>query len=224
MHERHCTTTSRKCRVGLAREGWPFIAGGLALTGLTALASRRAALLPLALTGLITYFFRDPERETVGDDRILYAPADGHVMLVEHIDEPRFIKGPATRVAIFLSIFDVHINRSPATGVVQYREYVPGQFRPAWDPDGERVNERQYLGLDTPRGPVLVVQIAGLLARRVVCRPQLDAELTSGERIGLIKFSSRTDLIFPRDAARPLVTPGTRVYGGITPLGVYHEE
>ena len=207
-------------RAPLAREGWPFIAAGLALTGLTALKSRRFALLPLALTGLVTYFFRDPIRALPDDDSCLYAPADGHVMLVDEIDEDRFIHGPAYRIAIFLSLLDVHINRSPVSGQVRYREHVPGAFHVAYRPDTAALNERHYLGLETPRGPVMVVQVAGRLARRIVCRPTIGDHLTCGERIGLIKFSSRTDLIFPRSMASPLVTPGMQVFGGVTPLGV----
>ncbi|MHB9131627.1 MAG: phosphatidylserine decarboxylase [Armatimonadota bacterium] len=212
-------TEVRRPIPGLASEGLPFIAAGLALTGLTALLSRPLAILPLALTGLTTYFFRDPERVTPAEPGCLYAPADGHVMFVEEVEEERFIKGPAYQVAIFLSILDVHINRSPVDGIVRFREYVPGNFRAAWAKESEPGNERQYLGLETAYGPVLVMQVAGLLARRIVCRPQIGDSLAGGERIGLIKFSSRTDLYFPRAHGRPLVTPGMQVYGGVTPIG-----
>ena len=220
MTRLHTDHHTRVPRVPLAREGWPFIAAGMALTGLTALKSRRLALLPLALTGLVTYFFRDPERALPDAGAYLYAPADGHVMLVDEIEDDRFIHGPAYRVAIFLSLLDVHINRCPASGLVRYREHVPGAFRVAYDPGAIAMNERQYLGLETPRGPIMIVQVAGKLARRIVCRPEVGDRVTCGERIGLIKFSSRTDLVFPRSMATPLVTQGTRVWGGITPLGV----
>ena len=218
--------TNHRVFPGLAKDGLPFIGVGAALTGVTALAAHSEALLPLtllplALTGLVTYFFRDPERVLPTDARFLYAPADGRVMMVEEIEEERFIKGPATRIVIFLSIFNVHINRTPTAGVVHYREHVPGNFHAAWKKEIEPGNERQYLGLETPRGPILVVQVAGLLARRIVCRPQIGEELLAGQRIGLIKFSSRTDLIFPRGTATPLVAPGMPVHGGVTPIGEY---
>jgi len=219
--DHHSQVKARRIFPGIAIEGLPFIAGGLALTGLSAAYNLRAALLPLVLTGFLTCFFRDPERVAAEEEKFLYAPADGRVMFVEEVDETRFIKGPAYRIAIFLSIFNVHINRSPAAGVVQYREHVPGNFRAAWQPEIEPGNECQYLGLETPRGPVLITQVAGLLARRIVCRPQIDEEVRCGERIGLIKFSSRTDLIFPRTMARPLVTPDMSVRGAITPIGAY---
>ncbi|HEX2949896.1 MAG TPA: phosphatidylserine decarboxylase [Armatimonadota bacterium] len=206
---------------GLVKDGLPFIAGGIALTGLSALADPRLAIAPLALTGLITYFFRDPERAQPTDLNYLYAPADGHVMLVEEIEEDRFIHGPAYRVAIFLSLFNVHVNRSPVDGVVRYLEHVPGTFHAAWRKESEPGNERQYVGMDTDHGPLVVMQVAGLLARRIVCWPQIGDELVCGERFGMIKFSSRTDLIFPRSVARPIVQPGMPVKGGITPLGAY---
>ncbi len=206
---------------GLAIDGLPFIGVGAALTALTAVLSPPVAVLPLAITGLLTYFFRDPARPLPTDRRYLYAPADGRVMFVEEIEEERFIKGPATRIAIFLSIFNVHINRIPSEGIVEYCEHVAGNFHAAWNHEIEPGNERQYLGVTTPHGPILVVQVAGLLARRIVCRPQLGDKLETGQRIGLIKFSSRTDLIFPRSMARSLVTPGTPVFGGVTPLGEY---
>ena len=220
--DHHSQVKARRIFPGIAIEGLPFIAGSLALTGLLGAAfNYRAALLPLALTSFVSYFFRDPERAVADEAQYLYAPADGRVMFVEEVQETRFIKGPAIRIAIFLSIFNVHINRSPVTGLVRYREHVPGKFRAAWQPEIEPGNECQYLGLETPRGPVLITQVAGLLARRIVCRPQLDEEVHCGERIGLIKFSSRTDLIFPRTMARPLVTPDTPVRGAITPIGAY---
>lgn len=211
----------RRSLPGLAIEGMPFIGAGLGLTALTALINRRAALVPLILTGFTTYFFRDPDRHPPADPRYLYAAADGVVTLIDEIDEPRFIKGPATRIATFLSVFDVHINRTPCAGSVDYRDYVPGEFRAAWDKEADIVNERSYVGLTTDHGPVLVTQIAGLIARRIVTWPEVGEELGSGERFGLIKFGSRTDLIFPRAAATPLVHKGQRVLGGLTKLGAW---
>ena len=106
-------------------------------------------------------------------------------------------------------------------GIVRYREYIPGNFHAAWEPQVEPGNECQYLGLETPRGPIMIAQVAGLLARRIVCRPQIGDRLACGERIGLIKFSSRTDVIFPRSMARPLVSMHDKVSGSLTPVGAY---
>ena len=214
--------SSRRSIPGFAVEGLPYIAAGLGLTGLTALVNRRLALAPLALTGFTTFFFRDPERPLEADPAGMYAAADGLVTLVDEIDEPRFIGGPATRIATFLSVFDVHINRIPCDGVVQYRDYVPGEFRAAWDKAADTINERAYLGLETQYGPLLVVQIAGLIARRIVTWPTVGEEVGAGERCGLIKFGSRTDIIFPRDAAQVLVQKGQRVHGARTKIGAWH--
>ena len=217
----HSKGNAKRIFPGIAIEGLPFIGAGLAVTGLSYLYDLRAAVLPFALTGFISYFFRDPERAVADEAKYLCSPADGRVMFVEEIEEERFIKGPAYRVAIFLSIFNVHINRSPAAGTVRYREYIPGNFRAAWQKEIEPGNERQYLGLETSRGPIMVAQVAGLLARRIVCRPLIGDTVSSGDRIGLIKFSSRTDLIFPRTMARPVVKPGELVRGAVTPIGAY---
>lgn len=190
-------------RLPIAREGWPYI------------------LPALALSAALAAFFRDPERRTPPAPDTLYAPSDGRVILIEEIEGHPFIGGPAWRVATFLSLLDVHINRSPAAGVVRLREHVPGQFKSAWDPGVELANERTTIGIETERGPIVVVQIAGLVARRIVTYPAAGEPVGQGERIGLIKFGSRTDLLFPRDAARPLVRIGERVRGALTPLGIW---
>lgn len=211
----------RRSLPGLAIEGLPFIGAGIGLTALTALVSRRAATVPLALTALTTYFFRDPDRVCPADDRIVYAAADGHITIIDEIDEPRFIKGPATRIVTFLSVFDVHINRTPLAGTVRYRDHVPGEFRAAWDKEADIANERAYIGLQTAHGPVLIVQIAGLVARRIVTWPVVGEELGAGERFGLIKFSSRTDIIVPRGSLDVQVKKGQAIRGALTPVGAW---
>lgn len=207
---------------GLAPEGLSVLATGAALTGLTALYSRKLAAAPLALTLGAAYFFRDPNRALPTDARLFYSAADGRVLRVEEIDEPRFIKGRALRIATFLSLFDVHINRAATAGTVRYIKHVPGDFQAAWAEDADVANERNYIGFETPHGPVLVVQIAGLVARRIVCNVGPGSEVAAGERLGLIKFGSRTDVLVPAGAARPLVVAGMRVQAGITPMGAWH--
>lgn len=206
---------------GIAPEGLGLVAAGVALTAATALASRRAALLPLALTLGTAAFLRDPRRAPPTDPTRVWAAADGLITRVDELDEQRFIHGPALRIVTFLSLFDVHINRAPTPGTVRYVEHVTGEFRAAWDAECDTVNERNYVGLDTAHGPVLLVQIAGLVARRIVFNPTVGDELGVGERIGLIKFGSRTDVIVPKGTLDPLVTPGMRVRAGLTPLGVW---
>lgn len=204
---------------GVAPEGYPIIASAVAITAMTVRYSRRLACLPLAFTAASALFFRDPARALPDDSSRFYAAADGLVTRVDMIDEPRFIRGPALRVVTFLSLFDVHINRAPVAGRVRYLEHLPGEFRAAWDAEADEVNERNYIGLETEHGPVLMIQIAGLVARRIVCHLGDGRVVAAGERIGMIKFGSRTDVIVPRTVARSLVVPGMRVTAGVTPIG-----
>jgi phosphatidylserine decarboxylase len=205
----------------IAPEGRSLIGLGAVLTGATALVSKKFALLPLALTAATAAFFRDPERPLPTDKGCFYSAADGRVLRVDEVDEPRFIGGRALRIATFLSLADVHINRTAVGGTVRYVEHIPGGFRAAWDSEADIVNERNYVGLETEHGPVLILQIAGLVARRIVCRVGPGDTLEAGERFGLIKFGSRTDVLVPSDRARPLVVAGMHVYGGTTPLGAW---
>lgn len=203
----------------IAPEGLALVAAGVAMTGATALVSRRAAVVPLALTLATAAFLRDPERAAPNDPTQVWAAADGTVTRVDEIDEQRFIHGPALRIVTFLSLFNVHINRSPTEGTVRYVEHLTGEFRAAWDAECDTVNERNYIGLETPHGPVLMMQIAGLVARRIVFTPKQGDHLAAGERIGLIKFGSRTDVIVPHGSMEPLVVPGMRIQAGLTPIG-----
>lgn len=173
------------------------------------------ALLPASLLAWVVYFFRDPERTpALSAAAAILAPADGRVTAIEQVDEPNFIGGPAWRISIFLSLFDVHVQRSPTAGVVQFLRYQPGDFAPAFLKDTHS-NEANFIGLRTPYGPVLVKQIAGILARRIVCWPIPGEDLTPGQRLGLIKFGSRVDLFLP-PTAEILTSPGQQVYGGQT--------
>ena len=208
---------------GLAPEGLPILGLGAALTGATALFSRKFATLPLSLTLGAAYFFRDPERPLPTNSSHFFSAADGRVLRVEQVDEPRFIQGRALRIATFLSLFDVHINRAAVDGTVRYIEHVDGSFQAAWAEDAHEANERNYIGFDTPHGPVMIIQIAGLVARRIVCNVALDDQVRAGERLGLIKFGSRTDVLVPAAAARPLVVAGMRVRAGVTPIGAWDE-
>lgn len=202
----------------VAREGWPLAAGLGALTVLAGLVWPYAAVVPGALTALVLWFFRDPERTPAGGERDVVAPADGRVLWVRNVEEPRFLGGPAVGVSIFLSIFDVHINRAPVAGRVAYQEHVPGRFEAAWKERVEERNERAYTGLEGPDYRVLVVQIAGLVARRIVTWARPDQILSRGERFGLIKFGSCTQVYLP-PGTEITVRPGQRVLGGQTVIG-----
>ncbi|MFZ5816658.1 MAG: phosphatidylserine decarboxylase family protein [Bacillota bacterium] len=202
----------------IAREGWPFV-GGLALATLLAFWLHWAASLPLAVLLLfVAWFFRDPERPVPGEERAVVSPADGRVMFVREVDEPRFMGGRAIMISIFLSVFDVHINRSPVAGKVTYKEHIKGRFLAAWDETVGEVNERSYLGIEGPGYRVLVSQVAGLLARRILTWPPIGSTLERGERFGLIRFGSCTQVWLP-PGSEVLVKPGDRVAGGESVIG-----
>lgn len=202
----------------IAREGWPFALGLGLLTAAAWWLWPYAAIVPGLLTLLVLWFFRDPERAIPGDEADVVAPADGRVLWVREVDEPRFLGGPAVGVSIFLSIFDVHVNRAPVAGRVVYREYVPGRFLAAWRERVEETNERAYTGIEGPGYRALVVQIAGLVARRIVNWVRPGEAVRRGERFGLIKFGSCTQVYLPR-GTEITVRPGQRVRGGQTIIG-----
>jgi phosphatidylserine decarboxylase len=204
-------------KVPIAREGWPFIAvpGVLAL-GLAFLGRRRLALPFAAAAAAAAGFFRDPERAipTVANGAL--SPADGRVMSIEDAVDP-FV-GPSVRVAIFLSPLDVHVNRAPIAGVVADTVYTPGRFVAAYDPGAEG-NERCAVRLQGEHARVTVVQIAGVVARRIVCRVGPGDKLIAGERFGMIRFGSRTDCYMPR-GTEVTVRVGEHVTAGQTVIGV----
>jgi phosphatidylserine decarboxylase len=161
------------------------------------------------------YFFRDPDRLPADDDpNIIVSPADGRVQKIEVVEEPNFFEGQARRIIIFLSIFDVHVQRFPYAGEVVCVRYLPGSFAPAFA-DSADDNESNLIGLQTARGPLAVVQLTGAIARRIICRCEVGDRLARGERYGLIKFGSRVDLYLPLDV-EVLVREGQRVAGGRT--------
>jgi phosphatidylserine decarboxylase len=166
---------------------------------------------PCVLAGaFIAFFFRDPERVTPGEQGLVVSPADGRVTEVERGET-------GARVAIFLSVFNCHINRSPVDGEVIAATYTPGRFRAAWDARAGHENERNHLVIRATDGTYGVTQVAGILARRIVCTKGPGARLRRGERIGLIQFGSRTDLHLP-PGVEPVVRPGDRVRGATTVL------
>jgi len=177
----------------------------------------------LALWALVVWFFRDPERQVPAEENVLLAPADGRVVEISQVDEPDFIGGQAVKIGIFLSIFDVHLNRAPCRGQVAYLRYQPGRFKNALRAAAARVNESNSIGLQGNGrfGKVLVKQIAGAIARRIVCDCKLEDVLEAGQRFGMIKLGSRTEVYFPAASkVRVLVKVGDKVFAGETILGV----
>ena len=205
-------------RVPVAREGWPFIFPPLAAACILALVGRWGSASALALVAAACLgFFRDPERTPPKLPGAVLAPADGRVMGVVDVDD-RFV-GPAVRVSIFLSPLDVHVNRAPLAAVVRDVEWVRGRFLAAYRAEASELNERCTIMLEGDAARVSVRQIAGVLARRVVCRVRPGDKLQAGERYGLIRFGSRTDLLVPRETEiRARV--GDRVRGGESVMAV----
>jgi phosphatidylserine decarboxylase len=162
-------------------------------------------------------FFRDPERTPPAVTGAVLAPADGKVMGIAEVDDAW--AGPAVRISIFLSPLDVHVNRAPVAGLVRSVTYAAGQFRAAYKPEASDVNERCTVAIEGDAARIAVRQIAGVLARRIVCRARVGDKLGAGERYGLIRFGSRTDLFVPR-ATTVRVRVGDRVKGGESIMGV----
>jgi phosphatidylserine decarboxylase len=206
--------------VPILADGWRFIALFAGATFLSALTGVAWLFWPLMILTLWSiYFFRDPPRGVPQDDGLLIAPADGLVqMIVEAVPPPELgLGGEAlTRVSIFLSVFDVHINRSPCAASIDVVAYRPGKFLNAAADKASDENERMALALRRPDGRVIgCVQIAGWVARRIVCYVKPGQTVVAGERFGHIRFGSRTDLYLPA-GARLLVAPGQRMIGGET--------
>jgi phosphatidylserine decarboxylase len=208
----------KRLHIPLAREGWPYVLVPAAIAwGLARLGHRRVALPFAAASAAALGFFRDPEREAPATPNAVLAPADGRV--TEVADALDSFVGPAVRVAIFLSPFDVHVNRAPVGGLVVGAAYTPGRFLAAYDPSAADVNERCAIHIQGESARITVVQIAGVVARRIVCRVAPGEKLAAGQRIGMIRFGSRTDCYLPR-SAEVRVEPGDRVRGGVSVIGV----
>jgi phosphatidylserine decarboxylase len=203
------------------REARPFLIGAAALLGASLWLAWwiPAAFSFLLLIGLLL-FFRDPERTPPADPLALVSPADGKVICVDEAEDPCFGQGKFRRVGIFLSVLDVHVNRSPYAGTFEKTHYSAGEFLDARHLEVDLRNENQTWLLKTPRGTVLVRQIAGLIARRIVGWKKPGESVQTGERFGMIRFGSRTDLYFPASCT-PKVQPGQRVVGGETVIATW---
>ena len=207
----------------LAREGRAYIAGAIALTAVLALVGAPILTLgALVVTGLVVNFFRDPDRLTPPGDHLVTSPADGKVVaVVRDFQEQRFLQRACQRVSIFMSPLDVHVNRVPVSGTVVDVAYDRGRFHAAFLDKASEDNERNAVVVEDARGErVLFVQIAGQLARRIVCRLRPGDRVERGERYGLIMFGSRLDLYVPPQV-QIAVRVGDRVTAGTTVIGAY---
>ena len=218
--------------IRIAPEGWPFVLGGFALTtvlaGLAGFGPSRPSGLGTVfgtlagVLGILTlftlYFFRNPKRLRRDGEGLVLAPADGRV--VEIVEEPAgdLLLRPSTRISIFLSVFNVHVQRAPITGRIDLKAYKPGRYLAAWNPKASVDNEQATLRIDGgPHGPVAVRQIAGLIARRIVTDPEKGDMVSQCDRIGLIRFGSRVDLFLPLDW-EVTCHVGDKVRGGLSEM------
>jgi len=218
----------------MARDGYPFVSScvlaALLLWGFGQILDNRVlyifACFVLALGVFFAYFFRDPERRTdAGDDDIL-SPGDGRVVSIVEEEENEFFRQRVRRVSVFLSVFDVHINRIPIDGNVTYLKYRPGSFKAAFKEEASAVNEQTVIGItdhEKADRKVLFKQIAGVLARRIVFQLGEGQTVRRGDRFGLIRFGSRVDIYLP-PGAELLVEKGRKVKGGFTKIGRFRNE
>ncbi len=206
--------------IPVAAEGWPFILPLAMVTIICVLLGwKYPAGVLLVLTLFVLFFFRDPERSVPQGKGTVVSPADGRVIVIKDIYEPMYLKQDVKQISIFLSVFNVHVNRSPVEGTVETVKYNPGKFLAAWDDKASLDNEQTAMVIASGKSKVLVKQIAGLIARRIVCYAKAGDSIRTGERYGLIRFGSRVDLFLPRDA-EIRVKVGDRVKGARDIIGV----
>ena len=201
-------------------EGYKFLAIAIFITIFLYFISTFLGLVGLILSIWVSYFFRDPERISINDDNYLTSPADGEVLMVHEVDGPKELNledKKFTKISIFMNIFDCHVNRTPCEGKISEIFYKPGKFLNASLDKASEDNERNYYKITNNSGEdIIVVQIAGLIARRIVCESTKDQELKQGDRIGMIRFGSRADVYF--ENFKPLVKVGQTTVAGETLL------
>jgi phosphatidylserine decarboxylase len=208
-------------RMPIAREGWVLVLVLLGLGIVLFLVRWPWAGGVLVFLGLFTaFFFRDPERSAPADPRLVLSPADGKVVVAGPAPAGNPLGEGASQVSVFLSVFDVHVNRAPIGGRISRVEYHEGQFLPAFQEKASLANEQNSVTIDDPGGgrSVAFKQIAGLIARRIVFKKKVGDMVAAGERVGMIKFGSRVDIFLPRDV-RLRVAKGDRVVAGVSPVG-----
>ena len=201
-------------------EGYKFIVIGVFITIIFLIINNFLGLIGILLTVWVYYFFRDPERVIIGDDSYLVSPADGEVIKVEEVDGPKELgleNKKFKKISIFMNVFDCHVNRTPCSGVVEDILYKPGKFLNASLDKASEHNERNYYKIKDNHGnDIIVVQIAGLVARRIVCETNNNQQLNQGDRIGMIRFGSRADVYY--ENYEPLVKVGQIAISGETLL------
>lgn len=174
----------------------------------------------LVITLFIVFFFRDPERKIPQGEGVILSPADGRIVEIAPFSENGFLNSGGTKVSIFLSLWDVHINRNPISGIVKYAKYIPGGFNAAYKEKASSDNEQNELGLENDQVKLILKQIAGTIARRIVCRIKEGDQVKIGERFGMIKFGSRAELFLP-EKVKISVMVNQKVKAGETVIATY---
>jgi phosphatidylserine decarboxylase len=205
-------------KTSIAKPGYPYIIAAAVLGAVSLVIAPWLSFLFFTLFLFFAFFFRDPVRRSPLPRDTVVSPADGRILKIEKTYEPDFMKEEAWKISIFLSVFDVHINRSPYDGSILYSRYIPGKFKAAFREDVSLNNERNLIGLQTEHGKMLVVQVAGMLARRIICWIKSGDTVERGARIGMILFGSCTELYLPLHV-HIKVKKGERVRGGETIMG-----
>lgn len=170
------------------------------------------------------YFFRDPDRITPAGNNLIISPADGKIIFIKDVHEDKFIKGDAVLISIFMSPLNVHVNRFPVDGTVQYFEHIPGKYLVAFEDKASDVNERTLIGIESKNGKILFKQIAGAVARRIVADLKIGMPAKAGERFGMIKFGSRVDVLLPKEKVIVKVNLDQKVSAGETILAEFTGE
>jgi|Deesub1362B_J571_1020462.scaffolds.fasta_scaffold00123_52 phosphatidylserine decarboxylase len=212
--------------IRIAREGVPSIV----IAGFVSTVAYLADISTISLAGALVflfllYFFRDPERNIPSEKNIVVSPADGKVILIKEILEEEFLRTEAVQISIFMSPLDVHVNRAPCDAVVESIRHNSGGFRAAYTDDASLYNENTEILLSTPYGRMVLKQIAGILARRIVCRVKPGDRLRRGERFGMIKLGSRVDILLPKNMkVKVIVKEGQKVKAGESILATLEGE
>lgn len=198
---------------------WHYLVLLIAIAALLYPVYPALAIIPAVLFLFTLFFFRNPKRNIPGNEQYILSPADGTIIAIDEVIEDRFIKEPAIRISIFLSILNVHLNRSPLSGTVRYRHYRPGKFIPAFKGHASDINEKNFIGIESGGFKIMVCQITGFIARRIKCWADNGQVLQSGEIIGIIKFGSGTEIFIPI-GSKINVKKGDKVKAGETVLGI----
>lgn len=211
----------------LAKDGYSTIAAVFIFSSFSAFATTfapewlRYIIYPvlIIICLLVIYFFRDPDRISPQDDNLIISPADGKVVLIQTVEEPEYLNSKVTQISIFLSPLDVHVNRVPFTGTLEYLKYYPGKYLMAWEDHASEMNERAHFGVLHPSGTKMMFkQITGFLARRIVYHIKENDQVRAGERFGIMKFGSRMDLMLPQNVEIH-VKKGDRTVAGESIIG-----